>query len=487
MEITAIKKYLHQNLLDVQKARAAYIIIPQVFGAYQASTRIHGVDLEPLFIHFKIDTFTQVLSERILFLPAEKIYERFLQDTTSLDTLIKEQKIFGDKIDKIGQAYLADPKKHNVGDALKALGESAFQWWQYAVIGEDKGAVIQNQIVQHFAQKFNVAADEAKDKVSILAHPDHRSIFNEERHQFLRLALHVNDDNSEFDKLIDRYLQNFFWFKSNFVKYVSLDKFKLRQDLEHEYQTRGKSAIQDELQNLADLEKRLADEKKKIISGLSLTQIELEKIYFAQRIVSWLDIRKEGMMRHFYYLTKMVEDAARELEISYDEAALHTSEELCSRLCGEKIDGTIPQARYLGTLLTYANHKQTVAFQPETDLFEAMLKEVFNAGLLLKGTVASQGNVETVEGKACVVANPDKDDFTPGLILVTSMTRIEFVPLMKKAMAIITDEGGLACHAAIVSRELGIPCIIATKRATHMLKTGQTVQMNMKNGEIKII
>lgn len=58
---------------------------------------------------------------------------------------------------------------------------------------------------------------------------------------------------------------------------------------------------------------------------------------------------------------------------------------------------------------------------------------------------------------------------------------------MKKAAAIITDEGGITCHAAIVSRELNIPCIIGTKVATKILKDGDLVEVNAEKGVVKII
>ena len=58
---------------------------------------------------------------------------------------------------------------------------------------------------------------------------------------------------------------------------------------------------------------------------------------------------------------------------------------------------------------------------------------------------------------------------------------------MKKASAIITDEGGLSCHAAIVARELGIPCIIGTKIATKVLKDGDRVEVDADKGIVKKI
>ena len=74
-----------------------------------------------------------------------------------------------------------------------------------------------------------------------------------------------------------------------------------------------------------------------------------------------------------------------------------------------------------------------------------------------------------------------------GDILVTTMTSPEFVIAMKKASAIVTDQGGLTSHAAIVSRELKIPCIIGTKIATKVLKDGQLVEVNANHGWVKII
>ena len=74
-----------------------------------------------------------------------------------------------------------------------------------------------------------------------------------------------------------------------------------------------------------------------------------------------------------------------------------------------------------------------------------------------------------------------------GEILVTEMTSPDYVPAMKKALGIITDEGGLTCHAAIVARELKVPCIIGTKFATEILKNGDLVKMNASSGIVEII
>ncbi len=74
--------------------------------------------------------------------------------------------------------------------------------------------------------------------------------------------------------------------------------------------------------------------------------------------------------------------------------------------------------------------------------------------------------------------------FKPGSVLVTEMTDPDWEPVMKQASAIVTDSGGRTCHAAIVSRELGIPCIVGTARGTRILKTGKKVTVACSEGEV---
>ena len=89
-------------------------------------------------------------------------------------------------------------------------------------------------------------------------------------------------------------------------------------------------------------------------------------------------------------------------------------------------------------------------------------------------------------GKATVVLNPDdaNRDMKKGDVLVTGMTDPDFVPFMKMASAIVTDKGGITSHAAIVSRELNIPCVVGTEIATQVMKTGQDYTVDSRNGVI---
>ena len=69
--------------------------------------------------------------------------------------------------------------------------------------------------------------------------------------------------------------------------------------------------------------------------------------------------------------------------------------------------------------------------------------------------------------------------------MVATMTFPNFIPAMEKAAAIITDEGGLLSHAAIVSREMGIPCVVGTKIATQVLKDGDRVEVDANKGIVR--
>jgi len=77
----------------------------------------------------------------------------------------------------------------------------------------------------------------------------------------------------------------------------------------------------------------------------------------------------------------------------------------------------------------------------------------------------------------------DINAFKPGQVLVTDMTDPDWEPIMKIASAIVTDKGGRTCHAAIVSRELGIPCIVGTERASKIIKSGRMITVDCASGE----
>jgi phosphohistidine swiveling domain-containing protein len=103
----------------------------------------------------------------------------------------------------------------------------------------------------------------------------------------------------------------------------------------------------------------------------------------------------------------------------------------------------------------------------------------------IKGVIAYPGKVK---GKTQpILDSKNLSKFKKGNILVTKMTNPEFILAIEKAKAIVTDEGGTGCHAAVISREFKIPCIVGTKIATKVLKDGDLIEVNANQGIVKIL
>ncbi len=152
-------------------------------------------------------------------------------------------------------------------------------------------------------------------------------------------------------------------------------------------------------------------------------------------------------------------------------------------------DGTLPTKEVL-----QERSKESVLMF-DHDGFEL---KVGNEATALEQRVIGNSKEETLKGMSAypgkargtvrVIADPHKaDHFQDGDILVATMTRPEYLQLMKKAAAFVTDSGGILSHAAIVARELKKPCIIGTKIATKVLKDGDMVEVDANKGIVKII
>ena len=103
----------------------------------------------------------------------------------------------------------------------------------------------------------------------------------------------------------------------------------------------------------------------------------------------------------------------------------------------------------------------------------------------LKGSIAYKGYAK---GRARIVfTQEDSNKIEEGEILISPMTQVEFLSGIRKCAAIVTDEGGIICHAAIVSREFGKPCILATNKATQVIKTGDLVEVDANAGIVRLI
>jgi len=133
-----------------------------------------------------------------------------------------------------------------------------------------------------------------------------------------------------------------------------------------------------------------------------------------------------------------------------------------------------------GALYIVQARPETVQSHKGLGVFKAY--RIKNKGRTL--TVGLSIGESVVAGQVCVIAGPrDIDRFVDGAVLVTETTDPDWVPIMKRAAAIVTDHGGRTSHAAIVTRELGLPAIVGTGNATHVLHSEQEVTVSRAEGD----
>jgi len=133
-----------------------------------------------------------------------------------------------------------------------------------------------------------------------------------------------------------------------------------------------------------------------------------------------------------------------------------------------------------GTLYIVQARPETVQSQRDSNCIEEY-KLLEEGEVIVKGT--SVGS-KIATGVAKIIEDlKDIDTFNEGDILVTTMTDPDWVPIMKRSAAIITNRGGRTCHAAIVSRELGIPCVVGTDNATEQISEGDELTVNCAGGD----
>lgn len=511
MEKDEIINFFQQNKIDVQNANASLIVCDLVFEAYAESELVHKVKYDPVIFYIDNRTtglsFFQFLSDKKIDQVAKNVYLEYQKNTKSLDEKISKHKKLEIQLDKLWLEYKNYKKPLTVKQLLRIYDKFikiAKEWWYYGSIGEDKGRVIDYEVVEKFQKKQNTELSKAREIVSILSHPEEQSVLNIERADFLNICLAVikllknnNTDKKEIeeilknpsiDRKINEYIENFFWIMTDYCKAINLTPKLVIEKALVEIAEKGMEGIKLEIKTIKDNFKKIQLEKNKLKKIFKLSEEDEKDIYFAKRTVYWIDRRKAGMMKQFNYFMNFVGDIASRYNKNYDYLSNYTVKEIRKLIETNKFlsENTIKK-RESGNFLIVCEKEKEAQFFYGKNAGEMFKKAIHCEEKTLKGTVASTGGLDRIRGIARIVYNPSDSAFKTGEILVTSMTRVEFIPLMRKARAIIANEGGLACHAAIVSRELGIPCVIGTKIATKILKDGDSVTINLSDGTVKIM
>ena len=211
-------------------------------------------------------------------------------------------------------------------------------------------------------------------------------------------------------------------------------------------------------------------------------------ISFLQENVWLRDYRDMIRQKLNLELRKFYHEVGVRLGLSIDQVAILTNDEIVEHLSKNKqFDKEIIRQRERSFLLIQKGEKVEI-YSGKEAMNKATI-ELDTPNLEdhkeILGSVGSKG---LSQGKVRVIyTNKDLDKIEDGDVMVATMTRQDFVPYLRKCKALVTDEGSITCHAAIIARELKIPCVVRTKIATQILKDGDMIEVDANKGMVKKI
>lgn len=352
-----------------------------------------------------------------------------------------------------------------------------------------------HRLLKESLQKY-IKNDEEIEKIILeVALPKKISWAGKEKENLARLAKIIKNDK-KLKKL---------FFKRGY-KYVleNLNKFnpKFYQEIKKHYRKYswlGMRFLSGEPYETGDFILRIKDliEAKKIrevksslknIKRLKFDGEIKELTNFLQELSYLRTWRLDNMNKANFYIRPFLEVISKKLKINYQDLIMLTWDEIKEILLEKKnnFKNKIKKRKKAFGVVFDKNSKMYIITGKELDNFENFFEsKIRTQEKEIKGMPAYPGKIE---GSIVIINSPKEfGKFKKGKILVTQMTTPDFVPILEKARAIITDIGGVTCHAAIISRELGKPCIIGTKIATKVLRDGDFVEVDANKGVVKII
>lgn len=267
-------------------------------------------------------------------------------------------------------------------------------------------------------------------------------------------------------KDIKGFIKRYFWIDNNYSGTKVLSEEDVKKRFRHI--KLGEIARKDSLKipKLSETEKRL---------------VEILKNYGAYQ-----DERKRNILIYLHFLEILLKEIGERGKVSLKAMRDTFPEEIPDILNGKISEDFISKRREKCFVVwEEGKSKPQILTGDKTRQWEEKLLVKHENTQIVKGNCASKGKAK---GKVRVLLNASaNDELKNGEILVTFMTSPDFMSAIRRCVAIVTNLGGVTSHAAIISRELGIPCVVGTKNATEVLKTGDMVEVNADKGEITIL
>jgi len=214
-----------------------------------------------------------------------------------------------------------------------------------------------------------------------------------------------------------------------------------------------------------------------------------EKVMLYQKFKFSAEMSRQSLSFFVLNSEKLFMEIARRLNITLEETSYYNLEELKGLLLSQMVDELELSRRRQGWALLFWEGQISLISKPEFIARTIKSYEILAKGenwpYSIEGNVASQGY--TLNKVKIIKTLRDLDLLEKNDILVAKGTSSDYVLAMKRASGIITDEGGVTCHAALASREFKIPCIIATRVATKNIKDGDMVLLDANEGIVWVI
>ncbi len=312
---------------------------------------------------------------------------------------------------------------------------------------------------------------------SLLSTPTKPSFLNIEETDLKR----INDLSPDLkEKKLISHAKKYFWIKNSYAGAHEVTVQELYKRLE-------------ELKSSHKDWKTIRKDKIDLIKSLNLSSKIQSTIHMIDFVTLWQDERKMNILKSIGYMERVVLELSRRMGLEKDVFHyMGVTEVLKLKSLSEIKDQEQEfKNRKEGVLFISSDARELIASGNE---YKALVEEESETAKNkssdepiadIHGSIANRG---TAVGRVVICRDLSMlDKVKEGDILVTSMTRPEFMPALRKAQAIITDEGGITCHAAIVARELNIPAIIGTRIATKILQDGMMVEVRANHGLVRIV
>ncbi len=233
---------------------------------------------------------------------------------------------------------------------------------------------------------------------------------------------------------------------------------------------------------------RVFQQRKTAIAKLKPDKFNALIIEYAPKIIWAKPRRKDYQSKSYYHASKLMAEISKRLSIAPNQARCLTPEALRAALKKNSADlKNLNDIYRFHICYTDPNAKKVIVlYGRAAKSFDRKIEREHQKKSQIKELTGTPTFPGMVKGHVKIIYRPeDMHKMKRGDILVSNATTPSIVQAMKMSGAVVTDEGGLTCHAAIVSRELQIPCIIGTKIATEIFKDGDMVEVDATKGVIR--